>query len=646
MRYSALLRSLCRPLTFIVLLFSGSITSGQENAELLFRSARYAETVQGDLARALDLYERILDQPETAADLAARSLLQMGGCYEKLGDPRAESIYKRIIRDYADQTQFAALARSRLSGLETGPASVHPLVHWYFQRTGIDPYVATSFDGTMQAYTDWNTGNLVVKDLSSGTVTYLTDTEWDRTQTYACHPAWSRDGECVAYMWYTGFFACELRCADLKTGETRVVLESPHSLIYPQDWSPDDTILLAETYDFRRNPPKRMALIDPNTGEREEFLSLDINARGFTFSPDGDRIAYDSMEGDHRHIYCFSRKTRQITRLTTGSHGIRGFDNPVWSPDGGRILFRSIRSSQYDLWTMGMEEPTPGNPMTLVQEDLTRALLVLKSIEHHHLQEPERPIPNSPDAPVLTAPFIDHFDADTLSAPWTVLQWSGPNVYGNASFGRWSLRERPGFLRYRLDPMMIPRHNAAYLPNFRAWYWYYPATEIGFFFSGTRWELETRVIYSFHDGTNSQDIALGILFDLEKSDGTVLEVRRLTNIKPVGGIEATLYDQTGTTASGAMRFTLPDTPQTGREPFIFRICRDGNRILVLSRNDDTPFEPLLEGVLSNSNRDQIQRLLINGECWFVPAGARADFDYMRFRPLEPGEQITTAARKE
>ncbi len=616
-----------------------SVAYGQETPDMLFQSAQYAETVRGDLQVALQMYQQVVTHPETPPSLAARALLQMGSCYEKLGDPRATEIYRRIVGDYPNQTDFAALARSRLTALAAARDEVHPLVRWYFQRTGIDPYVSTSYDGTMQAYTDWRTGNLMIRELSSGIVSCLTDTEWGRSASYAFHPAWSRDGRFLAYAWYTGFFASELRYADLETGETRVIWDSPDCLIYPQDWSPDGTILLAETYDFRLDPPKRMASINLETGERKELLSLDINARGFRFSPDGRWIAFDSMENQHRHIYLFSRETRKVTRLTSGSYGVRGFDNPVWSHEGDRILFRSIRSSQYDLWAVDINREENDGSIQLIQEDLIRALLIMKSIENHHLNEPKRPSPRSGNIHVLSAPFVDHFDSDTLSAPWNVMEWPGPNVYGNASFGHWSLREHPGFLRYWLDPMMIPRHHAAYLPNFRFWYWYYPATEIGLYVSGTRWELETRVIYTINDGTNSQNVTMTLIFDIDRRDGCVLRITRFTNVQPISALEAVLYNEDRKIAEGTMRFVLPDSAKKGSGPFTFRILRDGRNVRVMIQEEESAFKPFLEGSLPPSIDNQIQRLLINGECWFVPAGARADFDYVRFRPLEPDERM-------
>jgi Tol biopolymer transport system component len=68
-----------------------------------------------------------------------------------------------------------------------------------------------------------------------------------------------------------------------------------------------------------------------------------------SISPDGQKVAVDLFDPSSRNIdiwiYEVSRGLR--TRFTFDS----AFDRwPVWSPDGGRILFNSIRKGQYDLY--------------------------------------------------------------------------------------------------------------------------------------------------------------------------------------------------------------------------------------------------------------------------------------------------------
>ena len=59
-------------------------------------------------------------------------------------------------------------------------------------------------------------------------------------------------------------------------------------------------------------------------------------------SPDGQRIAMDIRGGGHSEIWVYEWARDSLTRLTSeGSNEER----PVWTPDGGRIVYRSFRSS-------------------------------------------------------------------------------------------------------------------------------------------------------------------------------------------------------------------------------------------------------------------------------------------------------------
>ena len=88
-----------------------------QNAHDLFQKALVAERTQGDLDQAIQLYQQILANHADDRTLAAKALLQMGQCYEKLGNTEARKAYGRIVEEYADQTTISAQARTRLAAL-------------------------------------------------------------------------------------------------------------------------------------------------------------------------------------------------------------------------------------------------------------------------------------------------------------------------------------------------------------------------------------------------------------------------------------------------------------------------------------------------------------------------------------------------
>ena len=97
-----------------------------ESGSDLFQKALVAERANGKLEDAIKLYRRIAQQYAGDRSLAAKALIQMGQCYEKLGDPQARKVYDRVVRDYADQRYLAAAARTGLVRLGLAPQTAAP----------------------------------------------------------------------------------------------------------------------------------------------------------------------------------------------------------------------------------------------------------------------------------------------------------------------------------------------------------------------------------------------------------------------------------------------------------------------------------------------------------------------------------------
>src|SRR5829696_6214168 len=91
-------------------------------SELRLREALHKQQVQGDLPGAIKIYQQIVSAKNANRAVAARALLELAGCYEKLGQ-QAEAVYQRIVRDFGDQP-VAVQARARLAALR--PAAPAP----------------------------------------------------------------------------------------------------------------------------------------------------------------------------------------------------------------------------------------------------------------------------------------------------------------------------------------------------------------------------------------------------------------------------------------------------------------------------------------------------------------------------------------
>jgi Tol biopolymer transport system component len=83
----------------------------------LYQQALLKEKTEGSLEEAIALYKRILKEHGQDRILTARTLVQLGKSYERLGNAEARAVYERLLREYADQKAPAAEAQLRLAAL-------------------------------------------------------------------------------------------------------------------------------------------------------------------------------------------------------------------------------------------------------------------------------------------------------------------------------------------------------------------------------------------------------------------------------------------------------------------------------------------------------------------------------------------------
>src|SRR5690348_9576924 len=107
-----------RKVGWMICALAGVMLAAQENdsrADLALQAAIKKETVDGDLKGAIEQYRKIAQGKDRA--LAARALVRMGQCYEKLGDTEARKAYERVVQEFRDQQEAVRQARNRLATL-------------------------------------------------------------------------------------------------------------------------------------------------------------------------------------------------------------------------------------------------------------------------------------------------------------------------------------------------------------------------------------------------------------------------------------------------------------------------------------------------------------------------------------------------
>jgi Tol biopolymer transport system component len=343
-------------LTFVtfaaILLAARSAVSAQvrDRADAALKAVMDKEMVEGDLKGAIEQYKKIAESKDRA--LAAKALIRMADCYQKLGNTESRKIYEQVVKDYADQKEAATMARARLAGNGTSTLLSSKVV---WSGPDVDDEGTISRDGRFLSVTNWHTGNLTIHEFATGTDRRITDGgRWcmrcDDEQ-FAEQSAISRDGKQAAYSWFvTRNKRYELRLTSL-TGNAvpRRLYDNPDiTWLTPFDWSPDGKSIAVQLQ--RKDSTKQIGLVSTTDGSFRLLKSIDWRgARRMSFSPDGQWLGYDLFEtggGPERRVLVLSVDGSSEITL---EH--RGYDQMVgWSPDGRWLLFSSDRSGATDLW--------------------------------------------------------------------------------------------------------------------------------------------------------------------------------------------------------------------------------------------------------------------------------------------------------
>ena len=169
----------------------------QDPAQLL-RQAINKETVDGDCKAAIELYRKVAAGPDQT--VAAKALLRMGDCQQKVGNADAVKTYEQIVQKHPS-TPEAAEAKGRLAALRTLVinAGKSERVVWSMKEKGEQP-LAVSNSGRFGLFISSDAYTLVLHDLASGSDRPLTKgPEGDVVDGFA---SFSRDDSQVAFNWY------------------------------------------------------------------------------------------------------------------------------------------------------------------------------------------------------------------------------------------------------------------------------------------------------------------------------------------------------------------------------------------------------------------------------------------------------------
>jgi Tol biopolymer transport system component len=328
----------------------------EPSAGVQLEQAMHVERVEGDLQRAIGLYQRVLAEHPGDREVGAKAQLHIGICYETLGRTEAQRAYRRVIDQYADRRDEVAVARQRLAGLSRALAGqVRRPTFTRIEIASKPQNGVLSPDGQRLVFV--SDGGLWVVPLHgrvdpgiAGEPVRLANVPhiWDDYSLMS----WSADGNWIAVN-SMGEDEVPVYVVPASGGEPRRI-EMPdrggHAWSMRLSLSPDGRRLAFSALELgtREDVPeshRRYIYTIPTAGGDPTRVSSGWG-RLPSYSPDGERIAYvgyrereDWAQNTKRSRYdgdlwVASASGENPVRLATVDGRLRG---PVWSPDGRYI---------------------------------------------------------------------------------------------------------------------------------------------------------------------------------------------------------------------------------------------------------------------------------------------------------------------
>ena len=375
-----------------VSVFSAVITSQTPSGHAVFEQALARERIDGNLQEAIRLYERVVTDFASDRALAAKALVQVGLCYEKLGRDEAVKAYERLVRDFADQESAVAHARARLAALTkaTAPAATPArrlVVDWKSGGRSGSPARPTRdgrhllrYDGDHRAFELVEIGTSNVRRLTSdgpNPAEALVDANRAELSTdgrkLAAVVKIRKPGAAAARPESGELFErAELRVFDVGARGGGRVLRTEHDpaagdIAAPFGWSPrNDRVWL---WLLRSDGSAQISSVDMS-GRLQVLKTLTWrdHTQPPSLSPDGRFLAYhDATDRQSRpDLYIIA---------TDGSRGERvehpaDDSKPMFVPDGSGVVFESNRRGARDLWFLAVNDGRPSGQPRLVWRDV------------------------------------------------------------------------------------------------------------------------------------------------------------------------------------------------------------------------------------------------------------------------------------
>ncbi|HUU36932.1 MAG TPA: tetratricopeptide repeat protein [Candidatus Desulfaltia sp.] len=343
-----------------------------EEPGVLLRAAIEKEEVDGDLQGAIDVYKQIIAKHSDNRPIAAKALLRLGGCYEKLGLREAQSAYQRVIEDYPQQLEEVKAAKERIARLARASAETPGKPQFRKIQIPANPGNGVlSPDGKRLAFATEGTiwvvpipGN--VDPNIAGTPVRLTEPVGANNVENSL--AWSGDGKWIAFNTSWSDSLADPNSIFIVSSTGGPVKKMP---IQPEgdpsqrrlSLSPDGKTLI-----FRHG--RGIYTLSVDTGEGKVLTEAKWGDPAF--SPDGARLAFVNYvrtgTEDKFSVWVADLGGNAPVKISEMSGFMRG---PTWSPDGSMIAFihdpstRQVNDRKVCIIPVGDPAAASNNPLVI-----------------------------------------------------------------------------------------------------------------------------------------------------------------------------------------------------------------------------------------------------------------------------------------
>jgi len=133
--------------------------------------------------------------------------------------------------------------------------------------------------------------------------------------------------------------------ARLSGGEPKRLTFSEKERVGFPCWSRDGQFLAFQTVEGKN----AYLMVMPASGGQSTQLTFDGQSLAYSWSPDGDKIAFAGERNDIWNVYWISRSTNEQRKLTNYTKLNAFVRYPEWSPLGNQIVFE-LAETTGNIW--------------------------------------------------------------------------------------------------------------------------------------------------------------------------------------------------------------------------------------------------------------------------------------------------------